>query len=478
MNWTVMAIIIAYFIGMFVLGIIANRKTKNVSDYYVAGRGVGGIFTAFVYMTSLVSAGALVGWTSQAATWGMYFIYAACAVTLATFLCWWLLGRRVMRISREQGMVTIPDFVEARFESKAARLIASVVLIVFSIPLIVSQFKAAGLLFNMVTGVSYNTAIIVFGIIMFLYVAFGGYFAVIYTDAAQGFLMLFGIMVLLVSAFFAVGGLPGEQYALLNPDGAGSWPVEGSATNGVFLIAFVLLTFFGGFGAPNYIRGFYAMKNVKAFKRGFTIIISVVVFLEVIIVLLGLYGGVLFPNLDDPDLTVFNMIETLLSPIMAGVVLSALAAAMMSTMDSLLIQCASTVENDILTKTFNMRMSEKTRVLVARITVAVIGIICVIWGLNPPKMLSLLMYPAWGVMGLSFAYVFYVGLFWKRFNKAGVIAALLSVSVVFTVWNILGNPLGIYHIQMALLVSIPVSIIATLLTPKTSKATLEKFFRR
>ena len=149
----------------------------------------------------------------------------------------------------------------------------------------------------------------------------------------------------------------------------------------------------------------------------------------------------------------------------------------MSTVDSLLIQCASTVENDILTKTFHLNLSEHRRVSIARVTVALIGAICVLWGLNPPEYLAFLMYPAWGALGLSFAWVFFLGLYWRRFNKAGAITAMLTSSVTFVAWNALGNPWGIYHIQMALLVSIPSTLLATWLTAPTSEKTLSLFFR-
>lgn len=95
----------------------------------------------------------------------------------------------------------------------------------------------------------------------------------------------------------------------------------------------------------------------------------------------------------------------------------------------------------------------------------------------PPEYLAFLMYPAWGALGLSFAWVFFLGLYWRRFNKAGAITAMLTSSVTFVAWSALGNPWGIYHIQMALLVSIPSTLLATWLTAPTSEKTLSLFFR-
>jgi sodium/pantothenate symporter len=477
MNTIILGVMLAYFVCLFFIGWYANKKTQSVDDYYVGGRKLGGILVAFTYMASLVSAGALVGWTSLSYKWGMFFIFAATTVTVSTFLCWYFLGSKVMRTSKELNMYTIPDFLESRFESKAARLVASVALIVFMIPLMVAQYKAAGLMVNMITGIPYDYAVILFGAIVFLYVAFGGYLAVVYTDIAQGLIMLVGISVLLGAAFIKTNGLLGVQYAALNPGGAISWPDASSAVSPAFFLAFLMLTFFGALGAPNYIRGFYALKSGKALKQGFVIIITIVCVLEVVIVLLGLYGRVLFPELKDSDMTVLTMMKQLLPPFGAGLTLAALAAAMMSTMDSILIVCTSTVENDILKHSLGYSLSPGRRVLVAQLTTLVIGIISVIWGLYPPKLLALLFYPAWGVLGLIFAIVFFGGLYWKRFNAAGVITAMVCGSVTFVGWHLLGNPFGLYHIQVALLVTVPLTIIATYLAPPTSDATLARFFK-
>lgn len=479
MNWTPFIILIVYFAGMFVIGLIANKKSKTVSDYYVAGRGLPGILVALVYMSSLVSAGALVGWTGQASSYGVWFIYAGCAVTIATFLCWRFLSGKVMRLSKKMDMLTVPDFLEARFHSKTARLIAGLILLIFTVPLMVSQFKAAGLLLENVTGIQYETAVIIFGVLVFAYVAFGGYFAVVYTDAAQGGLMLFGILALIVTGLIAVGkvgsGNLGVEYGLANPGGNISWPTATSALTPFAFIAVLMNNFFGALGAPNYIKGFYSLKGPKEQKRGFTIIMTIVCVIEVCIVTIGLCGRVLFPNLDSPDNTVFMMIDTLVHPIIGGLILAALSAAMMSTMDGLLLMCASTVENDILVQTFKMKLSDKARMNVARITVAVIGIISIIWGLYPPDMLATLMYPAWGILGLTFALAFYGGLYWRRLNATGVCAGMAGGAIAFLVATLFPAIKG-YGIMFGLVGLVVCTLIGTFVSKPTPEETLRRFF--
>ncbi|NLZ66338.1 MAG: sodium/solute symporter [Clostridiaceae bacterium] len=477
MKWTIFIILMVYFVGMFIIGVISNKKSKTVEDYYVAGRKLGGVLVALVYMSSLVSAGALVGWTGQAWSYGFWFIYAGCAVTIATFICWRFLSGKVMRISKKLDLLTVPDFLEARFESKAARLISGIILLVFTVPLMVSQFKAAGILLNMVTGISYDLSVIVFGVIVFVYVAFGGYYAVVYTDAVQGGLVLVGIFVLLVTGLSAIGGNLGAQYAAVNPAGATSWPTVGSALTPIALIGVLMNNFFGALGAPNYIKGFYSLKSPKEQKRGYLIVMAIVCTIELAIVVIGLCGRVIFPNLESPDHNVFNMIDKLLPQFLGGAVLAAIAAAMMSTMDGLLLMCASTVENDIMVKVFKMNITEKQRVLVARITVVVIGVISVIWGLRPPVMLATLMYPAWGILGVSFALVFYGGLYWKRLNALGVCMGMGCGAAVFlavsaTKWS----PFGMAPIMFGVIACVIATLIGTYASKPTSKETLDKFF--
>ncbi|MBQ1770493.1 MAG: sodium/solute symporter [Clostridia bacterium] len=479
MNWVPFIVLVVYFVAMFVIGVLANKKSKTVSDYYVAGRSLPGVLVALVYMSSLVSAGALVGWTGQASSYGVWFIFAGCAVTIATFICWRFLSGKVMRLSKNLNLLTVPDFLEERFNSKTARLIAGIILLIFTIPLMVSQFKAAGLLLQNVTGIPYNTAVLIFGIIVFIYVAFGGYFAVVYTDAVQGGLMLFGIATLVITGLFAVGkvgtGNLGIEYGLANPGGNISWPNAASVLTPFAFIAVLMNNFFGALGAPNYIKGFYSLKGAKEQKRGFTIIMTIVCIIEVCIVVIGFCGRVLFPDLDSPDNTVFMMIEKLVHPVIGGLILAALSAAMMSTMDGLLLMCASTVENDLLVQTFKLKLSDKARMNIARLTVAVIGVISIIWGLYPPDMLATLMYPAWGILGLSFALAFYGGLYWKRLNAAGVCAGMAGGAAAFLIATLFPAIKG-YGIMFGLLGMLICTPIGTFLTKPTPEETLKKFF--
>lgn len=284
---------------------------------------------------------------------------------------------------------------------------------------LVSQFKAAGLLLNMVTGIDYKAAVVLFGVIVFVYVAFGGYFAVVYTDAVQGGLMLFGIAALVITALIAVGGNLGEAYAARQSHWCRQLAHHRQRAYIHSLYRCTDEQLLWCTGRPQLYQGLLLPERPERAET------RLYHDYEYRLCYRSLHhrhrpvrqGSV--PRSGSPDQTVFMMIDSLLPPVLGGLVLAALAAAMMSTMDGLLLMCASTVENDILVRTFNKNLSEKQRMTVARITVLVIGAISIIWGLNPPEMLALLMYPAWGILGLSFALCFYGGLYWKRLNAPG-----------------------------------------------------------
>ncbi|GAB3363520.1 sodium:solute symporter family transporter [Modestobacter lapidis] len=478
MNGTVATVFIVYFVAVFAVGLLAGRRTKGTTEsFYLGDRGISGPLTALTYLASMVSAGALIGWTSLSMLWGPFFIWVAVFFTLAIFLTWYLLGPRVMVLAKRVGAVTIPDFMHARFDGKSPRLLSSLILLVFLVPLLAANYFAAGLLIERLTPFSYTSGVWVFGALVFLYVAFGGFRAVVWTDAIQGLMLAIGASILLAVAVYEVGfGGLGGSLSESNPTGMVSWPT-GIEPGSSYFISFIMLNFFGAFGAPYFIVRFFSVRNARSLRSGFVLVMSLVAIMEIVVVLIGLYARALFPQLtEDPDSTFLVMAEELLPLFVSTIVLAALAAAMMSTIDSILLVLASTVENDIMTKTFNVSLSNHQRVLVARGTTLVIGVLSIIYALNPPELLAFLLYPAFGVLGLVFGLLFVGAVYWPRFNKPGALTVMIVAPVSFIVWNQLGNPLGLYHIQVALLCTVPAMLAVTYLTPPPPARVIEQFF--
>lgn len=475
---TIGTVFIVYFVAVFAIGLWAGKSTSNSTEsFYLGDRNISGVLTALTYLASMVSAGALIGWTSLAMLWGPYFIWVAVFFTLAIFLTWFTLAPRVMTLAKKTGSITVPDFIQARFGGKAPRLLSGLVLLIFLVPLLSANYSAAGLLIERLTPFGYEWGVWIFGVVVFLYVAFGGFRAVVWTDAVQGVVLAIGAFMVFVAAAWTLGlGELSSALSRNNPDGMLSWP-SGPDPSQSYFIAFILLNFCGAFGAPYFLVRFFSVKSAKSLRNGYITVVSMVVILEVVIVMIGLYARGLFPELvNDPDSTFMVMTEELLPTFLVAVVFAALAAAMMSTIDTILLAVASTVENDVITHGMGIRVSGQQRVVIARATILVIGIISIVLALNPPELLAFLLFPAFGVLGLVFGSLFLLGVYWPRFNRAGAIAILVTAPVSFVAWDQLGNPFGIYHIQVALVATAITSVVATYLTPPPEEPILRTFF--
>lgn len=483
MDRTIVGVLVVYYVAIFAMTVYANKRTHTAEDYYIAGGKLGPILSMGTYFATFISAGALVSWVSLANLWGMFFIWSGVVVAAASLMNWYVFGPKIMAFTKRFGATTLLDILHERFKNNTLRVVTAVMTVIFMVPLIVTQFKAGGMLIQMIAGIPYNTSVIIMGLAVALYVAIGGYLAVVYSDLFQGGLLFLGTVILFGAVLTKVGGITalGQGYAALNPGGAVSWPslLAGSKIGSHAFFAWLVLPIFGAFGSPYQQVRFMSLRDNTALRRGFWMTAIAVVLVELMVPFLGIGGRVLFPELaSNPDITTFTLIKNLMPPLMAGILMAAISAAMMSTIDSILLVASSTVEHDIMRRGLRLEVSQKQRMWIARGVTLVIGVVSMIWGLKPPALIALLFYPAWGVLGLMFAILFTGAFFWKRFNAAGALAATITGPVSFMIWYRLATPrpFGLDPIEVAALIAIPAAIIGTYLAPAPDVPILQKFF--
>jgi sodium/proline symporter len=478
---TIVTILVLYYLAMFGLAFIAQRRTGSTEDFYIASGKIGPWLTVGTYFATFVSAGLVVSWVSLANLWGMYFIWSGVGVSIAALVNWALFGGKIMKYTKESGATSLLDVLDLRYKSKNLRIVTAAVMLIFMLPLMATQFTVGGLLIEMVAGIPYSWSVIVMGVAVFLYVAYGGYLAVVYTDNLQGGLMFIGTAALLFLVLGKVGGLGqlATSYTALNPAGAVGWPsaAANSIVSGRQFFAWVMLAVLGGAGSPYLQVRFMSLKNKKAYRNGFFMAAIIIVLAEFMIPFIGMGGRVLFPELaNNPDITTFTLIKHLFPGIGAGLLMAAITAAMMSTIDSILLVCATTVEHDILKRGIGIEVTPKQRVWLARAVTVVIGTIAVVWGLNPPKLVAMLFYPAFGVLGLVFIVLFGGAFFWSRFNSWGAIAATVVAPAVFVTWSRCNNPFGIRDIEITIVCTILAAIVGSYLGPAPSQDIIRRFF--
>ena len=440
-------ILVIFFAIMLGVGFYCRRKTTDVDGFVLGGRSVGPWLTAFAYGTSYFSAVVFVGYAGQfgwkygiAATWA-----GIGNALIGSLMAWAILGRRTRVMSQHLNSSTMPQFFETRFDSKALKLAASVIIFVFLIPYTASLYNGLSRLFGMAFDIDYSVCVIVMAVLTAIYVIAGGYMATAINDFIQGIVMLFGIIAVIVAVLNSQGGfmealkglgevndpaasdIPGVFNSFLGPDPSG-------------LLGVVLLTSLGTWGLPQMVQKFYAIKSEKAINKG--MIISTIFALIVAggCYFLGgfgrLFGGKVNVAVDGYDSIIPTMLAEL-SPLLIAIVIVLVLSASMSTLSSLVLTSSSTLTLDFIKGTLVKDLSQKKQLLIIRILIAVFIAISVVIAIvqynSNVTFIAQLMGISWGTLAGAFLAPFLYGLYWKRATTASVWASFVfSVVVMLT----------------------------------------------
>lgn len=426
---------------MIAIGVYYRKKTENVSDFVLGGRGLGPWFTAFAYGTSYFSAVIFVGYAGKfgwaygvASTW----VGVGNAV-IGSLLAWLVLGKRTRAMTKHLDAKTMPEFFELRYNSKTLKTVSAVIIFIFLIPYTASVYNGLSRLFEKSFNIDYEWCIVVMAIFTAIYVIMGGYKATALNDFIQGIIMLIGIIAVVVAVLNVNGGLSGSLDAMGEIPGAdGSTGVFNSlfGPDPINLVGVVILTSLGTWGLPQMVQKFYAIRDDKSVVTG--TVVSTVFALVVAggCYFLGGFGRLFMENVDGSpkegfDAIVPSMMDSLPSVLFALVIVLVLSASM-STLSSLVLTSSSTLTIDLIKPMMKGKMDEKSEVRTMRIFIAVFLLISVaiaVYSLRGAQqeamVISSLMGISWGALAGSFLAPFMYGLFWKGVTKAAVMASFI-----------------------------------------------------
>ena len=431
-------LLVVFFGIMIGVGLVCRKQAKDVHGFVLGGRNVGPWLSAFAYGTSYFSAVIFVGYAGQ---FGWKFGIASTWVGLGnafigSLLAWSILGRRTRIMTQHLKSATMPQFFENRFNSKALKLISSIIIFVFLIPYTASLYNGLSRLFGMGFNVDYTICIVVMAALTAVYVIAGGYMATAVNDFIQGLIMLGGIIAIIASVLKINGGFVGSLNALAAINDASV-----STTPGIFasffgpdpfsLLCVVILTSLGTWGLPQMVQKFYAIKSEKDIHKG-TVISTVFA----IIVAGGCYflGG--FGRLFDVNVAaegydaIIPAMLSHLSPVVFGVALVLVLSASMSTLSSLVLASSSTLTLDFIDPVFlGNRKEEKKNLPIIRIFIAVFilisAVIAIIQYKKNVTFIAQLMGLSWGALAGSFLAPFLYSLYWRKTTKASCIACFI-----------------------------------------------------
>ena len=439
-----LAMLIVFFGVMVFIGLYCRRHATNVSGFVLGGRNVGPWLTAFAYGTSYFSAVVFVGYAGQfgwkygiAATWaGLGNAF------LGSLLAWAVLGRRTRIMTQHLDSATMPEFFGKRFDSKALKLCASVIIFIFLIPYTASLYNGLSRLFGMAFDIDYSVCVIVMAVLTGIYVIAGGYMATAINDFIQGVIMIFGITAVIAAVLHEQGGFLQalNSLAAVSDESVSSAPGVFASFFGpdpVGLLGVVILTSLGTWGLPQMVQKFYAIKSESAISKGMIISTVFAVIVAGGSYFLGgfgrLYSGQVDVSANGYDSIVPTMLSGLPTILIAVVVILVLSASM-STLSSLVLASSSTLTLDFIKGNIIKEMDEKRQVRWMRSLIVVFILISVVLALVQYKsnvtFIAQLMGVSWGALAGAFLAPFLYGLYWKRTTKAACWVSFLFSTVV------------------------------------------------
>ena len=497
----ILAAFIAYMGMMLVIGASYMKTGKSTEDYFLGGRKLGGWVVALSAQASDMSGWLLMGLPGSVYALGTGQMWIAVGLFLGTVANWLIISNRLRRYTIvANNSLTLPAYFENRFHDKKRILlgISSIVIVIFFLVYTASAFASGGKLFSTVFGCSYHVSLTIGAIIILAYTFMGGFMAVCVTDFIQGMLMLIALVTVPVIAYALMDGNLGGALAQTGVTTANFLNVmkNGDSTFSAVDIISQLAWGLGYCGMPHILVRFMAVKNQKELNKskGIAIVwVAISLAFAVIIGVLGrayLYPTVLGENGSSTETVFIEMITRLFTvdfriPLIAGLFLCGILAAIMSTADSQLLVTASSVSEDIYKGIVRKDATQDNVMKMSRITVIAVALLAYLIAWDPNSSIMGLVSNAWAGLGAAFGPIVLMSLFWKRCNLPGAVAGIVSGGFTVIIWDYiplvsgqtLGAVTGLYSLAIGFLISILLIVIVSLCTKAPDATILAEFDR-
>ena len=472
-----------YFAGMLLIGYLAFRRTDDHEDYMLGGRNLPPWVAAISAGAADMSGWLVMGLPGAIYLTGLIEAWIAIGLTIGAYLNWLLVAPRLRAYTEvSRNSITIPSFFENRLRdrSRSLRIVSGLIILIFFTLYISSGMVAAGVFFESAFNGDYLFGMLLVGGITLLYTLFGGFLGASLTDVVQGLMMVVALIVVPVAAIIAIGGF-GETGTLIAENaGAGHLSLlgGGAVTGGTILaIVSALAWGLGYFGQPHIIVRFMALRSPQEAKSARRIGISWMVVSMFGAVISGLVGIAYMAKqgieLDNPETVVLLMSQTLMHPFVAGLILAAVLAAIMSTISSQLVVCSSALVEDLYKVAQRTPPSQKRLVLMGRMAVLVVAIIAIVLAITPNDSILGLVSFAWAGFGAAFGPIIILSLFWRKLTNWGALAGMFVGAATVFIWKALNT--GLYELLPAFVLAGVAAIVVSLLTYRHNDEIQQEF---
>ncbi|MHC4616703.1 MAG: sodium/proline symporter PutP [Planctomycetota bacterium] len=438
-----------YFIFLLGIGFYFYRKSVSIEDYLLGGRGMGAWVTALSAQASDMSGWLLMGLPGAIYLGGMGKTWIAIGLFVGTVLNWKLVSGRLRIYTQRTDTITLPCFFEQRFGDPTGllRVVSAIIILIFFTIYASSGLVATGKLFESTFEVPYKAAVIVGGAIIIAYTFLGGFLAVCWTDLFQGLLMVLALIAVPAVAYSDVGGIGAIREAMARKAISSSLIPEGGGL-GVLTIISAAAWGLGYFGQPHILARFMSVKSVGKLAGSMTIAV-IWVFLSLGgAVIIGFIGTGMFDNLTrgEEEKVFIYMINRVMHPWLAGIMLAAILSAIMSTIDSQLLVSSSALTEDFYEKAIKRRAGEKEIIMVGRGCVILISLVALVLALTWDETILKIVAHAWGGFGAAFGPLVLFALFSRRTSWQAVLSGMVTGTVVLAVWKLVELDQYMYEI--------------------------------
>jgi sodium/pantothenate symporter len=484
MRWDILIPIAVYLLVTFFAGIFSSRFLKPTNkgfkeEFFLGGRNLGPVVLAFTILATYASAGTFIGTSGVAYEVGFGWVWLAMSQLTMGVIALGIPGKKFAIVARKINAVTLTDFLYERYSSHAIVIGSALGIVVFISATMVAQFVAGARILQTITGVSYYWGLLIFGFLVVTYTSYGGFRAVALTDAIQGMAMALGGVILWGIFLAKTDGVSAlvSKLAIENPDLL-TIPGPGNVTPSLLFSYFILLGL-SPICLPQVVNRSMAYKDSKSMHRAIVYSCFLMGLFTLGFATLGPLTRALYPDISIPDNALPTLIINLAPGWLAGLILAAPIAAIMSTIDSMLLVVSSAVVKDVYSRYINPNANEAKVSKLAYITTLCIGTIVVILAISPPRTIQFLTFFTTGGLASTFFAPTIFGLYWKRATTWGAVASMYVGAISYAViFKLFPNLFNMHAIVPALILSVGSMIIVSLLTPAPSFNTIYKFWGR
>ncbi|TXR69197.1 sodium/proline symporter PutP [Bacillus sp. AR8-1] len=476
----IMVSLAIYMAGMLYIGYWSYKKTSDLSDYMLGGRGLGPAVTVLSAGASDMSGWMLMGLPGAMYATGLSSVWIAIGLLIGAYANYLIIAPRLRTYTEvANDSITIPDFLENRFKdrTKILRFVSAIVILVFFTFYASAGLVSGGRLFENSFNLDYKIGLFVTVGVVVAYTLFGGFLAVSWTDFVQGCIMFIALVLVPIVAFTDVGGVTETFNTIKQVDASHLDMFKGTTILGI--ISF-LAWGLGYFGQPHIIVRFMAITSIKDLKTSRRIGIGWMTISIIGAMLTGLIGIAYYAKnnatLQDPEMVFVTFSNILFHPYITGFLLSAILASIMSSISSQLLVISSAVTEDFYKTFFRRNASDKELVFIGRLSVLVVAMIAVVLAYHPSDTILTLVGYAWAGFGSAFGPAILLSLYWKRTNKWGVLAGMIVGAVVVIAWVKIPSLKAImYEMVPGFFCSLLTVIVVSLLTKEPVKAVHREF---